>query len=606
MLSPVVNTVPEMLSRTCAVASSFPYDSQRATSPAPTSTTVVPDAVTVTVAVWAIAVPLAVAETVFVPATVELNVPVATPLPSVGPLGCVSVLPLPLADSTTVALLIGFPPASFAVTVIVELPLPAVIEPGAAATVDCEADTGPGFTVTDAVCVMAVPFAVADTVFVPAPVALSVPVATPLALVGPLGWVSVLPLPVADSTTVAPLIGFPLASLTVTVIVEFPLPAGSDVGEAVTVDSEGETAEPAVTVTVAVCVTAVPLIVADTVFDSATVELKVPAATPLPLVGPLGCVSVLPLPLADSTTVALLIGFPFASFAVTVIVALPLPAVIELGEAATVDRAAETGPGFTVTAAVWVMAVPFAVAETVFVPAPVALSVPVATPLALVGPLGWVSVLPLPVAASTTVAPLIGFPLASWTVTVIVEFPLPAASDVGEALTVDTEAEIVEPAVTVTVAVCVTAVPLIVADTVFDSATVELKVPAATPLALVGPLGWVSVLPLPVAASTTVAPLIRFPLASFAVTVIVALPLPAVIELGDAATVDRAAETGPGFTVTAAVWVMAVPFAVAETVFTSATVELSVPAATPLALVGPLGWVSVLPLPVTERTTVAA
>src|SRR6266508_6324263 len=242
MLSPVVNTVPEMLSRTCAVASSFPYDSQRATSPAPTSTTVVPDAVTVTVAVWAIAVPLAVAETVFVPATVELNVPVATPL----------------------------------------------------------------------------------------------------ALVGPLGWVRVLPLPVAASTTVAPLIGFPLASWTVTVMVEFPLPAASDVGEALTVDTEAETVEPAVTVTVAVCVTAVPLIVADTVFDSATVELKVPAATPLALVGPLGWVSVLPLPVADSTTVAPLIGFPLASFTVTVTVELPFPAVSAAGAAATVEREADT------------------------------------------------------------------------------------------------------------------------------------------------------------------------------------------------------------------------------------------------------------------------
>src|SRR6266545_2726633 len=217
MLSPVVNTVPEMLSRTCAVASSFPYDSQRATSPAPTSTTVVPDAVTVTVAVWAIAVPLAVAETVFVPATVELNVPVATPF------------------------------ASFAVTVIVALPLPAVIELGDAATVDCAAETGPGFTVTAAVWVMAVPFAVAETVFVPAPVALSVPVATPLALVGPLGWVRVLPLPVAASTTVAPLIGFPLASWTVTVIVEFPLPAASDVGQALTLATEAESVEPPLT-----------------------------------------------------------------------------------------------------------------------------------------------------------------------------------------------------------------------------------------------------------------------------------------------------------------------------------------------------------------------
>src|SRR5437773_4719446 len=110
---------------------------------------------------------------------------------------------------------------------------------------------------------------------------------------------------------------------------------------------------------------------------------------------------------------------------------------MEVGEAVTVDCEAETGPGFTVTAAVCVMAVPLAVAETVFVPAPVELSVPVATPLALVVPLGWVRVLPLPVAASTTVAPPIGLPLASFTVPVIVAVPLPAVGVVAEVLTLD-------------------------------------------------------------------------------------------------------------------------------------------------------------------------
>src|SRR5258708_32461105 len=50
------------------------------------------------------------------------------------------------------------------------------------------------------------------------------------------------------------------------------------------------------------------------------------------------------------------------------------------------------------------------------------------------------------------------------------------------------------------------ATALIVADTVLLSATVELKVPVATPLAFVVPTGWVTVLPVPVAASTTVAP----------------------------------------------------------------------------------------------------
>src|SRR5439155_991226 len=73
--------------------------------------------------------------------------------------------------------------------------------------------------------------------------------------------------------------------------------------------------------------------------------------------------------------------------------------------------------------------------------------------------------------------------------------------------------------------------------------TVEPSVPAATPLAPVVSLGGVSVLPVPVAASTTVAPLIGVPLASFAVTVIVTLPLRAVSDARDAVTVDCEAET---------------------------------------------------------------
>ena len=60
-------------------------------------------------------------------------------------------------------------------------------------------------------------------------------------------------------------------------------------------------------------------------------------------------------------------------------------------------------------------------------------------------------------------------------------------------------------AITVTAAVCVIPTPLIVADTVFPAATVELSVPVAVPAALVVP-GWTSVLAVPVAASTTVAP----------------------------------------------------------------------------------------------------
>src|SRR6266540_667728 len=277
------------------------------------------------------------------------------------------------------------------------------------------------------------------------------------------------------------------------------------------------------------------------VFDPATVELNIPVAMPLLFVGAC-CVNVFPLPVAESTTVAPAIARPLLSFTVTVIVELPLPAVIDVGDALTVDFAADTTAEVTVTVAVWVMAVPLAVAETVFDPAAVELSAPVATPLALFGPPGWVSVLPLPVAASATVAPPIGLPLASFTVTVIVDVLDPAGIDAGDAATVDRDAD-TGPAVNVTPAVWKIAVPFAAAEMVFDSATVELSVPVATPVASVVPLGCVRVLPLPVAARTTVAPLIALPASSFTVTVIVALPLPAASDVGDALSVDCEGDT---------------------------------------------------------------
>src|SRR5438309_1360980 len=128
-----------------------------------------------------------------------------------------------------------------------------------------------------------------------------------------------------------------------------------------------------------------------------------------------------------------------------------------------------------------------------------------------------------------------------------------------------------------TVAVCVRASPLIVAETVFDSATVELSIPVATPLALVGPAGCVRVLPVPVAASTTVAPAIGFLNPSWAVTVIVEVALPAAI--GDVAVmVDCAPEIAPAVTTTVPVWVTATVLIVAATLFDSATVGPRVPA----------------------------
>src|SRR5438093_7697637 len=128
----------------------------------------------------------------------------------------------------------------------------------------------------------------------------------------------------------------------------------------------------------------------------------------------------------------------------------------------------------------------------------------------------------------------------------MVELPLPAV--IGDvALTVDCAAETV-PTFTTTLAVCVIATELIVAETVFEPAAVELRVPVATPLTSVVPTGCVSVFPeLGVAARTTVAPSTGLPLASLAVTVIVELPLPAAI--GEVAvTVDNVADTDPALT----------------------------------------------------------
>src|SRR2546425_11547458 len=101
---------------------------------------------------------------------------------------------------------------------------------------------------------------------------------------------------------------------------------------------------------------------------------------------------------------------------------------------------------------------------------------------------------------------------------------------------------------TVTVACCAMAVPPTLADTVFASATVELSVPRATPPALVGPAGCVSVFPVPVAVSATVLPPIGLPKPSTAVTVIVAAlpPLEALSVLGVAVIVVPEALTAPG------------------------------------------------------------
>src|SRR5439155_1215498 len=282
-------------------------------------------------------------------------------------------------------------------------------------------------------------------------------------------------------------------------------------------------------------------------------NVAIPALPPVPVRFDLSPESVSPPGLLPMATVTLgrppgndVTLFPKASWTVTLTAGVMMvPAVVLVG--CTVKASCAAGPALTVTVAVCVMATELMVADTVLVSAAVELSVPVATPFAFVVPTGCVTVLPVVgVAASTTVAPWIGFPFASVAVRVMVNVPLPAV--IGEvAATVDCAADTV-PAFSLPDALPVLATELMVADTVLVSAVVELNVPVATPLAFVVPMGCANVLPVVgLAASVTVAPWIRLPLASFAVTVIVDVPLPAAI--GDVAlTVDCVPDTVPGFT----------------------------------------------------------
>src|SRR5256712_5125395 len=134
------------------------------------------------------------------------------------------------------------------------------------------------------------------------------------------------------------------------------------------------------------------------------------------------------------------------------------------------------------------------------------------------------------------VKPVATLPWASCAVTCTAGVSVaPAAAFVGCAVKASWVAA---PAVTVTRAVWVAVTPAIAAVTVFDPATVDLKLPVATPFASVGAGGCVSVFPVPVAVSTTTAPLTGLPAAARAVTVVLAASFPAVITVGAAATVD--------------------------------------------------------------------
>ena len=132
-------------------------------------------ALTVTVGCCVIPTVLIVAETVFACAMVELRVHVATPIPlavCVSPAGT-SVLFEPDTEIVTLALGIGFPNPSLAVTEMSEAVFAPVVQDvwhavmleGPTVTVDCEAETTAGLTTIVAVCVMPTLLAMAEATF---------------------------------------------------------------------------------------------------------------------------------------------------------------------------------------------------------------------------------------------------------------------------------------------------------------------------------------------------------------------------------------------------------------------------------------------------------
>src|SRR5512143_2763257 len=281
----------------------------------------------------------------------------------------------------------------------------------------------------------------------PALVAPTLPDATPLPSVVAAGWVTASLTIDEDRVTVTPLSGLPRPSTTVTVMAELP-PAVKLGVPATTVESAAEgagavmlnAAEVALVrpVELATSVYPVPVLLIARSENVATqllaALLVVPPSVPDP-----GFV-----PIAIATVAEELTWLPNASRSSTATAGvIGAFACVLLG--CVVYASAAAAAGLTVTVACWVIAVPLMVAETVFASATVEARVPVATPLAFVVLAGWVSVLPLPVAASTTVAPLIGLPLPSFAVTVMVDPLPPAVMLVGEAATVELVADTVGP-----------------------------------------------------------------------------------------------------------------------------------------------------------------
>src|SRR3954471_6263836 len=295
---------------------------------------------------------------VTVSATASLTLKVACPAASVVPETVLIVeLPDPAASVTALPAS-GCPKASRIVAVSVDVVLSsAVSEAGAAARLEPDAEAGPAWKSTDAVCVIVVESVESVAVYVTVSTleSLTVKVATPLAFVDMLPGAIVEKPPPCPSETVFPATRLPCASFSVTVIVAVVEPSAStEPGLVASVDVDALTA-PGTNWTSAVWATVSESVVSVAVYVtvSATASLTVNVAWPLASVVP-DTVAIVELPEpAASVTVLPASGWLNASRIVAVIVEVVLPsAVIEAGEAERLEPLADAGPAVKSTSAV--------------------------------------------------------------------------------------------------------------------------------------------------------------------------------------------------------------------------------------------------------------
>lgn len=310
-----------------------------------------------------------------------------------------------------------------------------------------------------------------------------------------------------------------------------------------------------------------------------------------------------PVSVAENVGTVPATGLLFASRRVAVIVDVATPLAVIEDVPVIVEVAAATAPATKLTEFVTPVRPAGVVIFRVFVPTAVDFMVPVACPFMSVV-LGWVRVLPEPVAPKAVASPSIGLLFASRRVIVTVEVATLSAvtPELGEATMVEFAAEAM-PGRKMTLDVTEPKPAGEAMLSVFVSAAVEAMVPVVCPAPSVATEGCTSVFPLPVAAKVALVPEIGLLKASRRrmVTTEVVVPSAKTFVLGEAEIVEFAAEGAPAVKVTEVVAVLN-PVGVAMLiVFVSATVDLTVPVATPDAFVTTAGCVRVFPVPVEAK-----